>query len=90
MSATLSDAQAVGIRLAGDVNRLTADEPQHRDKVGWLILAFAAVELFGEEAAKHVLMASRLAARSPEQRAADAREIQQVVTAFELAEGSHE
>jgi hypothetical protein len=86
MSATLSDAQAVGIRLAGDVNRLTADDPQHRDATGWLILAFAAAELFGEEAAKHVVMAGRLAARSPEQRAADARKIQQVVDVFAVAE----
>jgi hypothetical protein len=71
----------VTTRFLADLRANTTRTAEPRDDPAWHAMALVAYELFGESAAQHVIMASRLASRSREEVASDLGEIDAAITA---------
>ena len=79
MDAIKDTADEVAARFLADLRANTTRPMDQRADPAWHAIALVAFELFGESAGKSVIMASRLAARSPPEIAADHAEIAEVI-----------
>jgi hypothetical protein len=69
-------------RFLADLRSNTTRTEDQRDDPAWHAMPLVAFELFCESAAQHVIVASRLAARSPEEVASNLGEIDAAITAL--------
>jgi len=82
MDAIKDPASEVAARFLADLRANTSRTADPRAAPAWHVMALVALDLFGPSAGEAIIMASRLAARSPEEVAADRAEISTVFEAL--------
>jgi len=82
MDATKDPADEVAARFLADLRANTTRTADQRADPAWHAMALVALDLFGPSAGEAIIMASRLAARSPAEIAADRAEISALIEAL--------
>jgi hypothetical protein len=86
MGAIRDPAVEVAARFLADLRSNTARTVDQRADPAWRVMAPVALDLFGPSAGEAIIIASRLAARSSEEAAADRAEIGAAIEALGGAE----
>ena len=82
MDAIKDTASEVAAHFLAVLRANTTRTADQRADPAWHVMALAALDLFGPSSGEAIIMASRLAARSPEEIASDLGEIDAAITAL--------